>query len=96
VEILKFISADSRYQTVPVITLSTNSVIDVAEEHVLERANKRLFKASCTPAIMLQAIQELLADPSTRTDASSANQSDGSQPAEPKAGSAFTGIRIKL
>lgn len=96
VEILKFISADPRYKSVPVIILSTNSVIDVAEEYVLERANKHLFKASCTPAIMLQAIQELLADPSTRKDASPANQSDGSQPAEPKVGNVFAGIRIKL
>jgi CheY-like chemotaxis protein len=96
VEILRFISADSRYQTVPVIVLSTNSIIDTADDPVLERANKRLLKGSCTPAIILQAIQELLAGPSDQNNVSAANQPDGSQPVEPKAGNMFAGIRIKL
>jgi CheY-like chemotaxis protein len=66
VELLKFICADPRYQTVPIIVLSTNSIIDPADDQVLQRANKRLLKASCTPAIMLQAIQELFGgSPST-------------------------------
>ena len=96
VEVLKFICADPRYQTIPVIVLSTNSIIDTADDRVLERANKRLLKGSCTPAIILQAIQELLPGPSIRKDASSAHQPDGSQPTESKAGNMFAGIRIKL
>lgn len=68
VELLKFIIADPRYKTVPVIVLSTNSIIDPADDHVLERANKRLLKGSCTPAIMLQAIQELFSDGSPSTE----------------------------
>jgi CheY-like chemotaxis protein len=60
VEVLKFIYSNPRLEAVRVIILSTNSIIEAAEEYVLERAHKRLIKGSCTPAIMVQAIQELL------------------------------------
>jgi len=96
VEVLKFICTDPRYQTIPVIVLSTNSIIDTADDRVLERANKRLLKGSCTPTIMLQAIQELLPASSSQNNPPAANQPDGSQPVEPKAGNMFAGIRIKL
>jgi CheY-like chemotaxis protein len=92
VDVLKFIRSNPCLKAVAVIILSTNSIIDTAEEYVLERANKRLLKGSCTPAIMLQAIQELLADPS----ASTANQSDGSQPAELKTGNVLADIKVTL
>ena len=90
VEVLKLISADPRYQTVPVIILSTNSIIDAAEGYILERASKRLLKSSCTPVIMLQAVRELLGDPSVPNSASSANPADGSQPTESKTGNVLT------
>lgn len=96
VEVLKFICADPRYQTIPVIVLSTNSIIDTADDRVLERANRRLLKGSCTPTIILQAIQELLAGPSDQNKASAANQSDGSEPTESKAGKVLAGNRTKL
>ncbi len=92
VDVLKYILSNSHLKAVLVITLSTNSILDTAEEYVLERANKRLLKGSCTPAIMLQAIQELLADPS----ASSANHSDGSQPTESKAGNVLADIKVAV
>jgi len=92
VDVLKFIRSNPRLKAVAVIILSTNSIIDTAEEYVLERANKRLLKGSCTPAIMLQAIQELLADPS----ASAANQSDGSQPTALKTGNVLADIKVTL
>jgi CheY-like chemotaxis protein len=68
VELLRFICADPRYKTVPVIVLSTNSIMDTSDDHVLERANKRLLKGSCTPAIMLQVIQELFAESAPSTE----------------------------
>jgi len=82
VELLRFISADPRYQTVPVIVLSTNSIMDTSDDQVLERASKRLLKGSCTPAIMLQAIQELFAD--------------GSPSTEPKTGTVAPGRHITV
>lgn len=63
VEVLKFIQSNARLNGVPVIVLSTNSIIDAAEEYVLESADKRLLKSSCTPAILLQTIQKLLDGP---------------------------------
>ncbi len=80
VEVLKFIRSNSRLEAVPIIILSTNSIIDAAEEYVLERAHKRLIKGSCTPAIMVQAIRELL------SNASATDQTSASQPAESKPG----------
>jgi DNA-binding response OmpR family regulator len=90
VDVLKFVRSNARLKEVPIIILSANSIIDVAEEYVLERANKRFLKGSCTPAIMLQAIQGLLADPS----GSSGNQSDASQPAESKTDGVLAGTKV--
>jgi CheY-like chemotaxis protein len=77
VELLRFICADPRYQTVPVIVLSTNSIMDTSDDHVLERASKRLLKGSCTPAIMLQAIQELFSTGSPATEPESGTVAPG-------------------
>jgi len=89
-EILKFISANPRYQTVPIIILSTNSILDAAEEHLLERASKRLLKISCTPAIMLQAIQELF------FGAAATDRTDDSQPVASKTQKAPTDLHVAV
>lgn len=80
VEVLKFIQLNARLAEVPIIILSTNSIIDVTEEYVLERADRRLLKSSCTPAIILQTIRELLCG------ARAADQRNDSQSAETKTG----------
>ena len=74
-DVLKFICSNPQLNKVCVIILSNNSVVDVGEEYLLERANKRLLKGSCTPAILLRTIQELLDDASVQGTASSANPS---------------------
>ena len=71
-DVLKFIQSNPRLNAVPIIILSTNSILDAAEEHILQRAHRRLLKDSCTPAIMVQAVQELLATPSVPGDAAPA------------------------
>src|SRR5258708_2314126 len=48
VELLKFIRNEQRLKALPVITLSTNSIIDAKDEIVLEGADRRLFKEICT------------------------------------------------
>jgi DNA-binding response OmpR family regulator len=63
VEVFKFIQTKAHLKTVPVIILSTNSIIDAAQEYVLERASKRLIKDHCNFATMLAAIEELLPAP---------------------------------
>jgi chemosensory pili system protein ChpA (sensor histidine kinase/response regulator) len=63
VEVLNFIRNDQHHKALPVITLSTNSIIDAKDDNVLAGANRRLFKETCTPSILLKNIQELLANP---------------------------------
>jgi CheY-like chemotaxis protein len=65
VEVLKFIRSHARLKTLPVIIFSTNSIIDAQDEPLLEGANKRLLKCHCTPAIMLQALHDVLAGKSS-------------------------------
>lgn len=60
-DVLKFIQSNPRLNAVPIVILSTNSMLDAAEEHILQRAHRRLLKDSCTPALMVQTVHELLA-----------------------------------
>jgi CheY-like chemotaxis protein len=63
-EVLLFIRNNPQLAKVPVIVLSTNSILDVAQEHLLEGSHKRLIKSHCTPATLLAAIEEVFADAS--------------------------------
>ena len=62
VEVFKFIRANPQLKKVPVIIFSTNSIIEAANELVLEAASKRLIKGVCTASMLLAAVQELLLD----------------------------------
>lgn len=79
-EVLKFIQANDRLKTVPVIILSTNSIVDADEEYVLEGANRRFIKGQCTFEMVLEAIQKLLADASAKDNALTTGQPDGALP----------------
>ncbi|MDD5141167.1 MAG: response regulator [Verrucomicrobiales bacterium] len=59
-EVLQFIRKNPLLAKVPVIILSTNSISDMAQEHLLESANKRLIKSHCTVGVLLMAIKEAL------------------------------------
>jgi CheY-like chemotaxis protein len=61
-EVLRFICKNERLARVPLVILSSNSVLEVATEHFLERADKRLLKDFCTPALLLETIQALFSD----------------------------------
>ncbi len=60
-EVLQYVCNNARLARVPLIILSSNTVVDAGNEHLLERADKRLLKYQCTPAILLTTIKELLA-----------------------------------
>ena len=60
-EVLKFMQANARLKAVPVIILSTNSILDADEEYILEGASRRFIKGQCTIPMVLDAIQKLLA-----------------------------------
>lgn len=89
VEVLKYIQSDARLKGIPVVVLSTNSIIDAAEEYVLESTDKRLLKSSCTPAVMLQTIRELL------YGVAETHQADGSQPAAAHTRDEFATVKIE-
>jgi CheY-like chemotaxis protein len=74
-EVLKYIHSTPRLNAVPVIMLSTNTIVEGIEEYVWERAHRRLLKDSCTPAIILQTVHELLDEQSDPGDVASANPS---------------------
>ena len=62
VELLKFMRADARLKNVPVVIFSTNSIIEIQDEPLLEGATRRLLKSQCNPAILLDTIHEILAE----------------------------------
>jgi CheY-like chemotaxis protein len=67
-EVLQFIHANASLAKVPVIILSTNSVRDVAQESLLERACKRLIKSKCNSSMLLEAVEEVLKDTTMEKD----------------------------
>src|ERR1700710_2914322 len=54
-EVLEYVCKHARLAIVPLIILSSNTVVDVGHEHLLERADQCLLKHHCTPTILLQA-----------------------------------------
>lgn len=63
VDVMKFIRNTPRLQKIPVIVLSTNSIIDGKSDQILENADRRLIKDTCTPTLILHAIREVLPKP---------------------------------
>ena len=59
-EVLKFIRAERRLKSLPVIIFSTNSIIDAEHEPMLEGASRRLIKSTCTASMLVSAIREAL------------------------------------
>jgi DNA-binding response OmpR family regulator len=61
-EVLQYVCNNVRLASVPLIILSSNSIVDTGNEHLLERADKYLLKHHCTPAILLETIKELFSN----------------------------------
>ena len=72
-DVLKFIRADPRLKTIPIIIFSNAQVTDFTEDTI----TKHLRKTDCTPSILLQTIQEMLTGTTgDGSDASGATQGD--------------------
>lgn len=69
VEVLKFIRSNPRLKTVPIVIFSTNSIVDIQDEHLLEGANRRLLKSQCNPTILLDTIHDVFAQQDGHTSA---------------------------
>jgi len=73
-DVLKFIRADPRLKTIPIIIFSNAQVTDFAEDAI----TKHLRKTDCTPSILLQTIREMLASLGGEEAEAGAAQSDAS------------------
>jgi DNA-binding response OmpR family regulator/ribosomal protein L34E len=62
-DVLKFMNADPRLTTVPVIIFSNAPMTEVPPDSPLGRGAKRLLKSDCTFPKLLETIQETLAAP---------------------------------
>ena len=62
-EVLKFICNDPLLHDKPLIILSNNSQVEKEYQDISGRADKFLVKSECTPAILLEKIQEIFAGP---------------------------------
>ena len=60
-EVLKFIRADPRLKTIPVIIFTDSSATELLQDATLASDTKYLPKSDCTPPDMLQTIQDMLA-----------------------------------
>lgn len=70
VEVLKFMRADRRLQNVPVIVFSNAYMTDLVQEALAAGANKSLPKAGCTPSLLIQCVQDMLAGATGVSDTS--------------------------
>jgi CheY-like chemotaxis protein len=66
--VLKLIYDNPNLRHIPVILLSTNSVVSVANEKVLEKAERHLLKSTCTFPILHEAIEQVLAEAGAAKD----------------------------
>jgi DNA-binding response OmpR family regulator len=60
VDVLKHIRADANLKSTPVLILSNAYMTDLANKAMQSGANKGMLKTECTPAKLLDAIQDLL------------------------------------
>lgn len=73
VEVLKFIRSTPRLKLVPIVIFSTNSIIEVQDEPLLEGATRRLLKCQCNPAMMLETIHDIFVEQDGRTPGNGAS-----------------------
>ncbi len=59
-EVIKFIRATPGLSDLPVIVLSTASIADQGVEAAALGADRVLYKSRCTPAILIDTINDLL------------------------------------
>jgi len=77
-EVLQYVCGNARLACMPLIILSSSSVVDTGNQHLLARADRRLLKHKCTPAILVENIQELFASQYEEMPAQPANPYDTS------------------
>jgi CheY-like chemotaxis protein len=61
-DVLKYVSSNPALGLIPVIVLSTNSIVRVENEIFVRRTEKQMLKHECSFPKLLEAIDDLLAD----------------------------------
>jgi CheY-like chemotaxis protein len=95
-DVLKIVYSDPRLRGIPVIVLSTNSTLSVANEHLVEQADKQLIKQSCTFDRLFQTIEEVLAKTAGSTEAIQAGTTGDSKNAVDYAGQEIQGLQSQM
>ena len=85
-ELLQHLYRTPQLAKVAVFILSSKCFIDAEQEYLMKLADKYLIKQDCTPAILLQAIQEQFSGRLQTKPAGIANSSDASAPSIIRAG----------
>jgi CheY-like chemotaxis protein len=78
-EVLKYVSRNPALNRMPVIVLSSNSILDEASADLMGKAEKHLLKHTCTFPMLLAAIQELLAEDQLAVNGVAVRDNAGSQ-----------------
>lgn len=61
-DVLKILYSDSRLNHIPVIVLSANYSLNVANQYLVERAARHLLKETCDAEKLLEAIKEVISN----------------------------------
>lgn len=61
-EVLKFVAGNSTLSQIPVIVLSTNSILTATNEPLLEKTEQRLLKHDCKFPTLFAAIEQALSE----------------------------------
>jgi two-component system OmpR family response regulator len=77
-DVLHFVCNEAHLHDKPLIIMSENSQVEKGYEEFSGRADAYLVKRECTPAILLQKVQELLAGPQMESAADPDDLSDES------------------
>jgi chromosome segregation ATPase len=91
VHVLKFMQADPRLTTVPVIIFSNSAMTEVPSDSPLAQGTRRLLKSNCSVSVLLQTINDSLAaapefvvvEAATAATAASASSAPDSRRARP-------------
>lgn len=75
-DVLKYLNSNPSLGRIPVIVLSTNSILTAANEPLVERTQKHFLKHECTFSKLLSAIEEVISAQDAAATAVSNRQPD--------------------
>ena len=87
VDVLKFMRGQKEFKTLPVVVLSNSYMNELSAQAAAVGVQKALLKTGCSPAVLLQVIEDILAGRATSEDPNqllaAAKQTPPAKPAAP-------------